>query len=432
MRLLKHFRYFPSPLPVIFILLATTGIVLYGRGYRIDLQNNKLKPTGLLSATSDPLGSQVFIEDNLKTATNNTINIEPGWYNVSITKEGYIPWQKNLRIQGEVVVRTDAFLFPANPSLSPLTNSGILDPLIAPDGTKIAYTIPQATSSATPKKAGLWVYELVDRPFGLNRDPKQIAVSESTFDFAKSRITWSPDSTQLMVDNQKSIRLYTVNRANDFQDISANATFILKDWEEDKRTKELQTLAAFKQPVIDIATSSAQIIAFSPDETKILYEATSSATLPLIISPPLIGTNPTKEKRTIEPGKLYVYDSKEDKNFFVLDKTELPVSEETKLKAQSPNPKQTPNSNNQNSKQIGNSGTQMPIHWFPTSRHLVLTLPGKIDIMEYDRTNWVTIYSGPFIEGFLAPWPNTSRLVVLTNLNPGVSELPNLYTVNLR
>ena len=435
-RLLRELKHIPSPLPLIFIIVATIGVILYGRGYRVDIKKNTLKPTSLLSATSDPIGAQVFINNELKTATNNPITLDPNWYSVKIVKEGYIPWEKRLRLQGEVVTRTDAFLFPTSPSLSPLTNSGVLHPLISPDGTKISYTIPQSTTSTLPKKAGLWIYELVDRPFGLNRDPKQLAISEPAFDFSTSQITWSPDATQIMVDNGKSIRLYALSRPNDFQDISANAAFILKDWEEERRTKKLQTLAAFKQPVIDMATQSAQIIAFSPDETKILYEATSSATLPPVITPALIGTNPTEEKRALEPGKIYVYDSKEDKNFLVLDEKELPqVTEEKNPKPKTQNPKPFDLAQDrqiQNSKEIGNSGTEVPVHWFPTSRHLVLTLPGKIDIMEYDRTNWVTVYSGPFVEGFLAPWPNASRIVVLTNLNPGVSELPNLYTVNLR
>ena len=151
-----------------------------------------------------------------------------------------------------------------------------------------------------------------------------------------------------------------------------------------------------------MATSSARVIALSPDETKILYEATAAATIPQVIDPPLIGTNPTNENRTVIPGNVYVYDSKEDKNFLLLTKKEVP------------------------------SGAPSFIHWFPTSRHILLTLPGKIDVMEYDRTNWVTIYAGPFDKSFIAPWSNGSRIVILTNLNPGVSSLPNLYTVNLR
>jgi type II secretory pathway pseudopilin PulG len=197
---------------------------------------------------------------------------------------------------------------------------------------------------------------------------------------------------------------------------------MVSDWADERLAKEQQQLAAFKQPIIDIATTSAKIISFSPDETKILYEATASATIPQIIKPSLIGTNPTTEERTIKPGIIYIYDSKEDKNYLVLDKTELPTIKVTPTAktTKSTTPARAPNGRTQN------------IHWFPTSKHLLLTLEGKIDIMEYDRTNWVTIYSGPFENSFVAPWSNGSRIIIMTNLNPGVSTLPNLYTVNLR
>ena len=59
-----------------------------------------------------------------------------------------------------------------------------------------------------------------------------------------------------------------------------------------------------------------KIVSFAPDENKILYEATAAATT-TIISPPLIGTNATEDKRTITPNTLYIYDIKEDKNYFI-------------------------------------------------------------------------------------------------------------------
>lgn len=414
--------------PVFFIAVATIGVILYGRGYRIDFRENQIKPTGLLSATSDPIGSQVFIENALKTATNNPLNLEPGWYAVKIVKEGYISWEKRLRVQGEVVTRTEAFLFPSNPSLSPVTNTGVEHPVLSPDGTKIAYTIPLGNDGVTSEKAGLWVYELVERPLGLNRDPRQLGISSATFDFSKSVFTWSPDSKQLLVDFGRITRLYNSERASDFQNITLRVADLLNEWSETKLLKERQQLAAFKQPIIDMATLSARIIALSPDESKILYEATAAATLPQVIVPPLIGTNPTEENRDIIPGKFYVYDSREDRNYFVLDRSELPAS--TISAALKPSPKTSLIGNLK--LEIGNSGAQAPVYWFPTNRHLVLTLPGKIDIMEYDRTNWVTVYSGPFVDGFIAPWPNGSRIIIMTNLNPGQSSFSNLYTVNLR
>ena len=110
---------------VCLILGVSAAVIAYGRGYRVDVRKNSLKPTGLISATSDPVGAQVLVDNQLKTATNNSFAIEPGWYTVRIIKESYIPWEKKIRIQGEVVTRADAFLFPTSPSLSPLTRTGM-------------------------------------------------------------------------------------------------------------------------------------------------------------------------------------------------------------------------------------------------------------------------------------------------------------------
>ncbi len=389
----KFSSIFMSFVTVCAILAAAVAVIAYGRGYRLDLKKSTLRPTGLISTASDPIGAQVFVDNILKTATNNSFGIDPGFYTVRISKEGYIPWEKQIRVQGEVVSQASAFLFPTNPSLSPITTLGIMHPTLSPDGTKVAYMIP-----APAGRAGLWYYELSEGPLGRNRDPIQID-QNSTFDFKNARITWAPDTTQLLVNNS----LYTLAKPNTYTDVTLTKKALLSDWEATQAETDLQKLAAFKQPIINIATSSAKIISFSPDETKILYEATAAATIPQVIVPPLIGTNSTQEDRNIKPGKLYVYDSHEDKNFFLLDKKEL---EKNPAFSQ--------------------------LHWFPTSRHLLLTANAKIDVMEYDRTNWVTIYSGPFVDDFVAPWTNGSRIIILTNLNGDATTLPNLYTVNLR
>ncbi len=404
------------------IIGAAVAVIAYGRGYRIDLKQNSLKPTGLISATSEPVGSQVFVDGNLKTATNNSFAIDPGFYTVRISKEGYISWEKKLRIQGEVVSRADAFLFPNNPSLSPLTTVGIEHPTLSPDGTKVAYTIP-VNPLEPNKKSGLWYYELSEGPLGRNRDPIQLGADE--FDFSHSQIIWSPDATELLVQNTTATRLYNVARPGTYTDATLTRQSLFAEWETERKSTEKQKLAAFKQPIIDIATGSARIISFSPDETKILYEATASATIPIVINPPLIGTNPTTEDRAIKPGKLYVYDSKEDKNYFLLDNKEITPSPTPTLKGTVVKPTPTLAA-------PANAVVSTPIHWFPTSKHLLLTLQGKIDVLEYDRTNWITIYSGPFADNFVAPWNNGSRIIILTNLNGDAQSLPNLYTVNLR
>jgi hypothetical protein len=415
---------FISIVTVCSIIAVAIAVIAYGRGYRLDLNKTSIKPTGLISASSDPTGAQIFVDGKLKTATNNSFGVDPGFYTIRISKEGYISWEKKIRVQGEVVSGASAFLFPANPSLSPLTTLGIAKPTLSADGTKVAYTIPANHLDATSaKKSGLWYYELSEGPLGRNRDAIQLDQTAG-FDFDTSSITWSPDATELLVENAAGSRLYILNKPNTYTDVTATRLQLLTDWNTARIDTEKQKLAAFNPAIVNIATTSAKIISFSPDETKILYEATASATIPQIIKPPLIGINSTTEDRNIKPGKFYVYDSKEDKNYFLLDQKELP--------SPSPAPASTRGESTRGGPKSVVSALDIPIHWFPTSRHLLLTLQGKIDIMEYDRTNWITIYSGPFVNNFVAPWSNGSRIIILTNLNGDALSLPNLYTVNLR
>lgn len=392
------------------ILTISASLIAYGRGYRVNVKApTRLSPTGIISATSDPVGSQVLVDGQLKTATNNSFSLAPGWYTVSIQKEGYISWEKNIRVQGEVVARADAYLFPTSPSLSPITTSGVLSPAVSPDGSRIAFI---ALPNGGVKTPGLYTLELSDRPLGgRNRDPKLISALPSEA-LAKvgdggasggdaPSILWSPDGTEIVVLNDKSAAVYDISSPTFTPRIldGRRLTSLQNDWESQGETRDRQKLMALPQGFVDVATSSAKLLAFSPDESKLLYEATASATIPPIISPPLIGANPTEESRSLAPGNLYMYDSREDKNYLLLAKKELPAGD--------------------------------PV-WFPTNKHLLLAGNGKIDVMEYDRTNWTTLYAGPFEETLVTPWPGGGRIVILTNLNPGASTLPNLYTINLR
>lgn len=430
---MKNLKLLLPPFLSLCIILITSAIIIaYGRGYRPNQPGNGnsiVRSTGLLSTTSDPVGAQVFVDGVLKTATNNSFNIDPGKRTVRIAKEGYLPWQKDVVIEQEIVSRADAWLFPINPSLSPLTNTGVITPTLSDDGNRIAYLVPPRDNSQdSVESSGLWVYDLVDNPLGFNRAQRKVAAWVPAWADVPPEITWSPDSQQLLLATLNEIRLYTVSRLNEFTVVTDQEDTLYQEWQKDRQTKQLQQLSAIKQPFINLATSSANIVAFSPDETKILYEATQAATLPLIIDPPLVGTNSIPDIRSVEPGKLYVYDSKEDKNYFLLDLGEVVPPTPTPTRTTRPRVTPTPTI----SAAVPTRRKQYPVRWFPTSRHLVLTLDGKIDILEYDRTNWVTVYAGPFQDNFVAPWPGGSRLIIVSNLNPGASPLPNLFTVSLR
>lgn len=392
-----------SVLTICIILLVSGIIIAYGRGYRFDTKQKSFGSTGIISVTSDPTGATITIDNKKVGATNTTVTIKPGWYTVNISKEGYQSWEKSIRVQGEVVVSTHAVLFPSNPSLSAITTGGIASPILSPDGSKLAFTMPTtpyATNGAQlVDRGGVWVLDLIDKPLGLNRDAKQL-LQATALDTSNAVLTWSPDSKQLLIDipNRTTTASYLIDadKLNDYAKPLYEKQTTMNDWALQQQAKEKEKLLTLSPDLITIATGSMKIVSFSPDESKILYEASKSATIPAIIDPPLLGTNSTEETRTIIPNTLYIYDIKEDKNYL-----------------------------------IGNS-KNLTLQWLPNSRQLITAGNNRIDVLDYDGLNRKTVYAGPFWDSFVAPWTNASKLVILTNLNPSASTLPNLYAINIK
>lgn len=387
-------RIFFFFLTILILVIATTLVVFYGRGYRLSFEQDKTKilGTGLLVATSNPDGAQVFINEKLTSATNDTINLTPGNYTVRIVKEGYFPWEKNLKLQKEVVTKTDALLFPIAPKLESLTSTGVSSPILDPTKTRITYKIEGSNSA---QKNGIYLLDMGGRPI-LTLQSSATKVVDDTKDlFSKADLSFSPNGKNLIATTSAKTYLLALDgQKQDPQDVSTTLAELQSQWRKETAEKEAERRANLKSELANILSSSFTHISWSADETKILYQASQSATLPETIKPPIIGANSQPEERELRKGRVYVYDTKEDKNF--------PIN----------TPIET-------------------LQWFPNSRHLLVTSEGEIASIEYDGTNKTTLYAGPFIGNTVFPWPNGSKLVILTNLgNPNIP--PNLYTISLR
>jgi len=425
MRRIKIPSIILTPATIILVLGISVAIIAYGKGYRFDINNKSVAPTGLITATSDPVGATIFINGKKETATNANINVEPDWYTVTIVKEGYQPWEKRIRVQGEVVARADAMLFPNNPSLYAITTNGAKNPKLSPDGTKLAYIVPTTLASTTSgqlvNRTGIWVLDTTDKPLGLNRDARRIVDGEM-YAVDNATLAWSPDS-KTIVFSLPTETLYSVDvdKGNDSIKQVTSLDVLKTEWNDLSVAKEKEKLAGLVKPLQEAIQKSMKILAFSPDENKILYEATASAILPEIITPPLIGSNATEETRSLNPNSVYVYDVKEDKNFLIGDTSIL-------TNINTPTTPCTPTAT-----KVCPPTTEAPnLQWLASSLHLIITKKDRIDIMEYDGQNVRTVYVGPFMDGFVAPWSTGNKLIILTNLNAAASTMPNLYAVNIR
>lgn len=406
------------------LFLATVVAISYINGYRPNFGDSGgvVKETGILAATSSPEGAQVFLNGRLTTATNNTLNLTEAEYVVKIIKDGYIPWEKKVKIKNGIVTETQAHLFPNAPDLRAETTTGTILPTISPDGTKLVYGV----ASGSAEKRGVWVMDLNDRPLLAQAQSRQIST-----DLADASFTWSPDSRQIVATINKASFLLNSDRLNPIpQEITSALDTLLESWEKEIDSHRSEILGKLTNNLLK-ELSKMTIIAWSPDETKILYSANQSAILPPILEKIPPGSSTQLEQRGLKEGSIYVYDIKEDKNFPIVEKLSRIFSKQgekqDKISVVKPTPSAVSLIEN-----ISLAQRSQPLQWFPDSRHLILVEGNNIYILEYDGINKATIYSGPFEDSFVYPWPNGSKLIILTTYNRASGIAPNLYSISLK
>ncbi|HSW89968.1 MAG TPA: PEGA domain-containing protein [Patescibacteria group bacterium] len=421
------------------LLVIITGTILairWAQGYRPTRQGI-VAGTGLLAANSFPNGASVFIDGSLRSASDTTLNLSPGTYAVEIAKDGYWSWNKKITIEKELVVQTNALLIPKNPSLTPVTITGAQYVTPSPDGQQLLF---YTASASAAKNNGLFVSEMTDSPLTLSRGPRQITGPLTGWNLEKISILWSPGSDKvLLIGNGKSLLLDT-NKFTDAAtavDVSATVPSLLATWQQELTLRNSQELAKFPKEIVDIASSSGSRSYISPDNRMLLYTVSIDTTLPdtVISSPPASSTQ--TQERKLHAGSTYVYDRQEDRNFLIA-RGALPIPTPTTPVIKKKGTKVAPTLI---------AATADPVitlrdhytplfvglpQWLSDSRHLILRSENKISIIEYDATNEMPVYTGSYAGNFVYPWPNGSKLVILTNFNAAESAFFNLYAISLR
>ncbi|HSX49051.1 MAG TPA: PEGA domain-containing protein, partial [Candidatus Saccharimonadales bacterium] len=320
----------------------------------------------------------------LNSATNATIPLPPGSYDVKIKKDGYIDWEKKIEIQNGVVTEVDANIFPQAASLNPITFAGAINPTVSSDNSKIVYG----------DSTGIWVVETINLPIGFNSQPAKIT---DLIPDAATTWQWSPDSRQVLVTTKAANYLLDASKMTpltQLTDVTATLTKTKSDWQTTKDKELSSLLSKLPERLTAIFEEKTKDISFSPDQTKILYTATASASIPTGLIPPLPGSSTQKETRDLQKGHVYVFDLKEDRNFEITEITG-------------------------------------PLYWFPSSRNLLIPEKDKVLISDYDNTNKQTIYGGSYVYPMAFSTPNLNRIFILTNLG-AVKGISNLYSLNLR
>lgn len=348
------------------IALAASIAIFLAKGYRVSPTEKRIVGTGIITVSSEPDAASVFVDGHLTTATDATISsLTPKKYSVRVVKEGFIPWERDIEVKEGMVSEVKITLFPAIPTIYPLTFNSVANPVLSPDGSKLAYIVPSS------KKAGVWVWTMVkNQPiaFARSSEPHQVATSQ-TADFSKATLRFSPDSKQILatVDSNNYL-LDSENMNNDPRDITPILDATFKGWEEDIKAKDAIRVENIKDLRIRNIASSSASLRWSPDETKFMALSDSSDTK--------------------------VYDLEDGKDY------SIPAAKQH--------------------------------YWLPNSRHIILVEESAISLVDFDGTNKAVIYAGNFLDNFVFPWPDSSRLVIISTFPTPTASEPNLYGINLR
>lgn len=356
-------RFIITIITLLIIAIAAGIAIFIAKGYSFSTKEKRIVGTGILTVASEPDAASIFIDGHLTSATNATISsLPPKSYSIKVIKEGFIPWEKSVTVLEGLVTELKITLFPAIPSIYPLTFSGISNPLLSPDGGKLTYIV----SSPLNKKNGIWVWTLSrNQPLAFVRssEPHQIALN-TVIDFSKAILRFSPDSKQLLATVGNNNYLLESDRLNsDPRDITPLISATVSEWDDDIKAKNGVRVLAIKDVKLRKIASDSAAVFWSPDETKFMI-----------------------------PPK--VYDLEDKKEY------DLPFAK--------------------------------AYFWLPDSRHIILVEEGTISLIEFDGANKAVIYAGTFTDSFVFPWPDSSRLVIISSSPTPTASEPNLYGINLK
>lgn len=388
-------------LVVIFVFGGTCLISFFAKGYKLSF-NFKNTPsfssTGIISVTSKPKGASVYVNDKLVTATDDTLNLNPGEYNIKIVEDGYLPWEKKIQVKKEIVYQTNTNLFRSVSDLKPITLTGAINPAISQDGDFVVYAVASASAA---KDNGLYLLQLVDNVIPFNKTSSKLLVSnQSNIDWSKYTFTFSPDSKQVLAQNKinNSAYLLTIDSidAKNLYDVSLKLSLIEKDWQTQTQEIIKTKLAKIPKELANfVSTSSAQDVLLTSDNKKVLYLAKQDGDLNKdIITPPPAQSTQT-QNRDIKANNYYVYDIEDDTNFL-----------------------------------IGNKNNIYKPTWLNNSYNLVFVEDQKIQTIEYDATNKQILFAGNFDKDAVYPWLDGSKIVTLTA--PYNEAKENLYAIYIK
>ncbi len=198
---------------LIFVAVAVLAIIIV-RGEK--LTGEGFVKTGIIEISSKPVDVTVLVDGKEVKPTNNQItNLEPGDYDIVITKDGYTKWEKTVEARQGVVIEIFAQLFPLEQNLTAVTKTNIDRAFYSENGEHAIYTVK---TSAIGTDIGLWRARLTQPTFSIV-DTKPVKLSNMN-DQLKSildsnyNIEFSADLRLILLQNKDTKEYFVLDASS--------------------------------------------------------------------------------------------------------------------------------------------------------------------------------------------------------------------------
>lgn len=371
-------------------------ILLFAQGYRINIEEQAVEKTGILSIHSNPSNALIYVNDVPQESTDHSITgLSEGSYTVKIEKPGYQSWKKEVIVEEGRATVIQALLISLFPEIKPLTLTGVSETTISPKGKKIAYKI-NAENATVTQPGGIWIMDLEEQSFSLFSESAYLIKDTADITYSNKTMEWSPDSQTILLtekdlNNEPLPLLINVQQRETATLNKKELTLLTNEWEKYNETAQSLREEQLSDEILSTIPFD-KIISWSPDETKILYSETDEENQKVIIK--VLDLKPLEDKAIAK--------TKNETNTFVI----LDIDSKNFVKAL----------------------------WHPFNKQIVTVVKENdnnqtiIESKDIDGSNSMSIYRGNIKDTFMHP--SGDRIIIITNFL-GENGYDNLFSVKI-
>jgi hypothetical protein len=285
-----------SVFSTLFIVGGALLIYFFSRGYRINVLDREIRRTGVLTVQSEPNLAQLYINGNSVGRTPRSRTLDIGLHSISIWKDGYREWKK----QVEILEEKSTFVYPflilekIVPSTIWQKDAIVEKYWINKERDYFVFLVSEATEDELqPIRNSLWTYRINSPIWNLNPNPTEI------------------------------LSLPTNNIDLELSNNGQKAVIYITDEDTEKRyfLDLTKTNTVDKLEPIDIPELLAHNIVWSKDNRHIILESEEEI-VSIDTSSPLLNQIPSL--LTKKEGKTHLWNTDEEGFFYLLEGLDTP------------------------------------------------------------------------------------------------------------